>query len=367
LDDTILYGFYYFSDATYSGTLKQELSYDAWGRLRDPATHVAYTPGTEPALFLGRGYTGHEYLPWFGLINMNARLYDPALGRFLSPDPYVQTPDFTQSFNRYSYCINNPLMYTDPTGEKWWRWLLAAVGLSEPVSTPSFVTSTITTSYLTAEFNLAHIGPLVHSVDYTVSGTKSVINSIKDIFNPQGHAYEDDSWIFEDLWNSIKIDAGLLLHIPGWETEQTLIGNTAAHFRNATRNVDNVEIKNWTVLVNDNRSADKNGIIHGFGFALGPYINSQNIDEFDGLYEHEYGHTIQSRILGPLYTSKVAIPSGYTSNFTSNEYHDYCWYEVWANRLGNPKSTPNNTYPRKYRNNNFWYWSEIIIFPFLGN
>lgn len=41
----------------------------------------------------------------FGLINMNARLYDPLLGRFLCPDPYVQIPDFMQSFNRYSYCM----------------------------------------------------------------------------------------------------------------------------------------------------------------------------------------------------------------------------------------------------------------------
>ena len=46
----------------------------------------------------------------------NARLYDPALGRFLSPDPYVQMPDFTQNFNRYSYCLNNPLKYNDITG-----------------------------------------------------------------------------------------------------------------------------------------------------------------------------------------------------------------------------------------------------------
>lgn len=99
------------------GSLKQELSYDAWGRLRNPATQVAFAPDTEPALFLGRGYTGHEHLTWFGLINMNARLYDPALGRFLSPDPYVQAPDFTQNFNRYSYCLNNPLMYVDQDGE----------------------------------------------------------------------------------------------------------------------------------------------------------------------------------------------------------------------------------------------------------
>ena len=48
---------------------------------------------------------------------MNARLYDLALGRFLSPDPYVQAPDFSQSFNRYSYCYGNPFKYTDPNGE----------------------------------------------------------------------------------------------------------------------------------------------------------------------------------------------------------------------------------------------------------
>ena len=86
------------------------LSYDSWGRLRDPNTQVAYTPDTEPVLFLGRGYTGHEHLTVFGLINMNARLYDPALGRFLSPDPYVQAPDFSQNFNRHYYYVNNLLM-----------------------------------------------------------------------------------------------------------------------------------------------------------------------------------------------------------------------------------------------------------------
>ncbi len=102
------------------GTLKQELSYTAWGRLRNPETQAAYAPGTEPALFLGRGYTGHEYLPWFGLTNMNSRLYDAALGRFLAPDPYIQMIDNTQNFNRYSYCLNNPLIYTDPTGEFVW-------------------------------------------------------------------------------------------------------------------------------------------------------------------------------------------------------------------------------------------------------
>ncbi len=50
---------------------------------------------------------------------MNGRLYDPAVGAFLSPDPYVQEPDLTLSYNRYSYCLNNPLKYTDPGGYTW--------------------------------------------------------------------------------------------------------------------------------------------------------------------------------------------------------------------------------------------------------
>ena len=107
-----------------SGTVAQELSYDVWGRLRNPVTQDIYELNITPNLLLGRGFTGHEYLPWFGLINMNARLYDPVVGRFLSPDPYVAAPDFTQDYNRYTYARNNPLMYVDPSGE-FIQWILA--------------------------------------------------------------------------------------------------------------------------------------------------------------------------------------------------------------------------------------------------
>ena len=53
----------------------------------------------------------------FALINMNGRVYDPELGAFISSDPYVQAPDHPINFNRYVYCLNNPLIYTDPSGE----------------------------------------------------------------------------------------------------------------------------------------------------------------------------------------------------------------------------------------------------------
>ena len=48
---------------------------------------------------------------------MNGRLYDPTVGRMLSPDNYVQDALYAQTFNRYSYAHNNPLKFTDPDGE----------------------------------------------------------------------------------------------------------------------------------------------------------------------------------------------------------------------------------------------------------
>jgi RHS repeat-associated protein len=99
---------------------KFEMSFDAWGNRRDPATWVNYTT-TFPDVVIDRGFTGHEHLDVFGLINMNGRVYDPLVGRMLSPDNFMQAPDYTQSFNRYSYCLNNPLTYTDPSGY-WAGW-----------------------------------------------------------------------------------------------------------------------------------------------------------------------------------------------------------------------------------------------------
>ncbi len=98
----------------YDGSLEQELSFDAWGNLRDPET---WSGEFDETPLLDRGFTGHEHLYDFGLINMNGRMYDPVMSSFLSVDNYVQQPDNSQNFNRYAYCLNNPLKYTDPSGE----------------------------------------------------------------------------------------------------------------------------------------------------------------------------------------------------------------------------------------------------------
>lgn len=114
--------------AKINGDVIQELSYDVWGRLRNPNTYAVYEKDQAPSLLIGRGFTGHEHLEDFCLINMNARLYDASLGRFLSPDPYVQMPDASQSFNRYSYSMNNPLCYVDENGEFWHLIIGAVIG-----------------------------------------------------------------------------------------------------------------------------------------------------------------------------------------------------------------------------------------------
>lgn len=104
------------------GNVEVEQNFDAWGRERDVDTweYANATPVGNHSNFewMQRGYTGHEHLSAFALINMNGRVYDPIVGRMLSVDNFVQDATNTQSFNRYSYVLNNPLKYTDPSGEE---------------------------------------------------------------------------------------------------------------------------------------------------------------------------------------------------------------------------------------------------------
>ena len=104
------------------GNKLEQRHYDAWGNL----THLQIGNGeviTDPEqiakaqLLLDRGYTSHEHLWEVGIIHMNGRLYDPLLRRFLNADENIQDPHNTQNYNKYGYVMNNPLMYSDPSGE----------------------------------------------------------------------------------------------------------------------------------------------------------------------------------------------------------------------------------------------------------
>jgi RHS repeat-associated protein len=105
------------SDAT--GGLAQQMAFSPFGKRRTagwaqamdiPTAWQINTTQTD------KGYTGQESLDTVTLVDYNARLYDPKIGRFLSTDPLIGHPGSTQSINPYSYVENNPLNKTDPTG-----------------------------------------------------------------------------------------------------------------------------------------------------------------------------------------------------------------------------------------------------------
>ena len=97
-------------------------SYSPWGvRTYAEEDTIFYQPGEMPAFGpFYRTYTGHEDLWMFGLLNANARLYSPYLGRFVSPDPLLNEDGSPLDFNPYVYARNNPYRYIDRNGEFWW-------------------------------------------------------------------------------------------------------------------------------------------------------------------------------------------------------------------------------------------------------
>ena len=102
-----------------SGNVVVRESFDAFGKRR-ATDWTAGAPSASDLTTIGNttrmGYTGHEHLDNVGLIHMNGRVQDPSLGRFVSADPIIQAPHYSQSLNRYSYVWNNPLAMTDPSG-----------------------------------------------------------------------------------------------------------------------------------------------------------------------------------------------------------------------------------------------------------
>lgn len=91
-----------------------QINYDAWGQSNYASDQTRLE--LMKSLVSSDGFTGHQTLGPFGLVDMGARLYDPEIGRFLQPDKVVQDPYDSQSYNRYTYVKNNPLSRIDPDG-----------------------------------------------------------------------------------------------------------------------------------------------------------------------------------------------------------------------------------------------------------
>ena len=278
---------------------------------------------------------------------MNGRIYDSEIARFLSPDPIIQDSYNILNYNRYSYCINNPLKYTDPSGE--------------------FFLGTILT-FFGDLFKTAFING---GLDPTSKSSRQ--NAWKG-FDPTAQwsatnkAWKIDIGGFKTDPNRTIAGKGLqLLSRWTWELPQTLLGKGASHIRNMTGNVDDVSYYGGATLVNKNDPSSEE-----WGFTLGPYINSNMMkaDPYrDPVFRHEYGHTLQSRLVGPLYLTSVALPSlvgGFLDYNLGINNHDREWYETQANRMseryfgnhdpGALTALPwdDNLYPRDYNPSLYW-------------
>ena len=352
---------------------RYELSYDAWGNRRNPANWTNYSGNlpdfiaiTDSDFITDRGFTGHEHLDMFGLINMNGRVYDPVASRFLSPDSFIQTPELALNYNGYVYCLNNPLVYTDPDGEFFLGTLL-----------------TFSNDFLATIFLNGGIDPWNTSEGRGEAWKKFDPSAT---WSKTNKAFKIDIGGFKTDPNRTIIGGCLqLISRWTWELPQTFIGKEVSHIRNMSGNVDNVDYYGGATLVNRKDKSDDS-----WGFTLGPYINSKNVAAnpyTDDLFRHEYGHTLQSRAIGPLYIIKVGLPSIISGTLDEidlfSHNHDRSWFETQANRMAfkyfsnhepnalssnktlyGPRQGPkqlvpgtpwNNTkYPRK--DNPTWYW-----------
>ncbi len=101
------------------GTILEQQRYLPFGQARvmPPYASVTSTDFT---------YTGQRDLSGTGVMDYDARFYSPWLGRFLQPDTIIPDLANPQSLNRFSYVLNNPVKYSDPSGH-WWQIALAVV------------------------------------------------------------------------------------------------------------------------------------------------------------------------------------------------------------------------------------------------
>lgn len=333
-----------------SGNQAFGASYDAWGK----------RTVTAGSLEIERGFTGHEHLDDFGLINMNGRMYDPLQGRFLSPDPFVQAPQNPQNYNRYSYCLNNPLKYTDPSGE--------IFGL--------------------------------------------LLGFTSDLYNNLKRTFRGEKWDWSRTKMGWKIDQGLFMTDPNkstgeriWEfisritlqLPQTITGDLYVSTLNAAGKVNDVTYGYGVTAVD--AGLEEGAVTIGY-FSAGP--KGYKADWRDHLFVHEYGHYLQSQDFGGLYLPLIGIPSLQSAIIDTKKNnapeHGKRWFETDANRRAgeyfdkyygsgradydpesekffdiksfrygtpsrykNPRTEGNNTYPNGHPFIPKWHWTDLVI------
>ena len=162
-----------------AATVLEQRQFGAWGgvdKFKKGSLEIDFENSTT---LLNRGYTGHEHFMSVALIHMNGRMYDAKLGRFLSPDNYIQEPFSTQSFNRYGYVLNNPLKYTDQSGEFFFTAILVGALIGATAGAVAYIVSAaITGNWSWSGFGQAILGGAISGAIGGAIGPTALFKSI---------------------------------------------------------------------------------------------------------------------------------------------------------------------------------------------
>lgn len=295
-----------------NGQVIEKRMFDAWGDLvkYENINGVTLVPNITGSMFLDRGYTGHEHLFGVGLINMNARLYDSKLHRFLSADNYIHEAFDTQSINRYGYVLNNPLSNIDPTGND------TVEGNPPPGGNPEFSGSTWANIAASIALNWDNLG--IKDWSNTNLNFRKFGNGFKSVGNWASNNLKSVGGWFErnvtsifgrDRTNELPASPNFSNYVPnyGWQTDGFNVGAT------------NISI----MYSNDNSLT-----YQGPHFLQGNYMSPNNpVANYDrkGIYSEAFGYGLSRAEL------KMYNAEGRT------------WFSVWKMKTYNI-----NTYNGNY-------------------
>jgi len=362
-----------------SGLVLGWYAYDPWGARRDADDWTK--KATETNHLTNRGYTGHEHLDAFGIINMNGRVYDPLTAQFFSPDPYIQDPGNWLNYNRYSYCYNNPFKYTDPSGEFIITAIVAGAiinGIVQTVSGNVHSMGDLGKAALIGGLSGgagAWAGSVVSgAISYGGFAGGATIGAASGaaggFVGGAGNAWANGAGFGDGIMAGVK-GAGIGVLTGGmmggtakgldavfngkanfWDghIDMNLSKGFAAH--NLKSDVVNSKIKGFYrgkfegVRVYESskfgtfeqsKALGSGGItLPDFGIIVGDGVYSQNYDI--PLLKHEFGHILQANEVGvPLYYHNIGMPSISSANNhgVGGWNHEEFWTETWANYKSN--------------------------------
>lgn len=233
--------------------------------------------------FLFNGKERQEFSYDYGLLDYGSRMYDPVIGRWLSTDPAMQF------MNPYVFCGNDPVSYIDPDGEMAW-----------------------------------FVPLIIYAGARLLSATVKAIANEENFFRRFGQDIANDAKI---TWGLFKGSPGQILSRFTWEILQTAVGFATSIGVNMFSVVDDVSYYGGATVIKNRYS---------FGaFTLGSYINGDNSIKADirnELFQHEYGHYIQSQDTGFAYLFDFAIPSLFSAIKSEEGEHNHFWTEQDANK-----------------------------------